>query len=90
MRPDVDWPNGMDGGRVNGRDEVREYWRRQWQIVNPRVEPVRIEEDDAGHTVVQVHQVVRDLDGDVILDHIVEHAYSMKDGLIERMDIRTP
>lgn len=23
MRPDVDWPNGMEGGRVHGRDEVR-------------------------------------------------------------------
>jgi hypothetical protein len=29
MRPDVDWPNGMEGGRVRGHEEVRAYWLRQ-------------------------------------------------------------
>jgi len=31
---DVDWPNGMEGGRVRGRDGVREYWTRQWGMVD--------------------------------------------------------
>jgi hypothetical protein len=35
MRPDVDWPNGMEGGRVHGYDEVRAYWRRQWHVIHP-------------------------------------------------------
>src|SRR5258705_9031085 len=26
MHPDVDWPNGMEGGYVHGRDAVRDYW----------------------------------------------------------------
>jgi len=26
----VDWPNGMEGGRVHGHAEVRAYWTRQW------------------------------------------------------------
>jgi hypothetical protein len=25
LHPDVNWPNGMDGGRVRGRDAVRAY-----------------------------------------------------------------
>jgi len=29
MALDVDWPNGWDGGRVVGRDDVRAYWLRQ-------------------------------------------------------------
>ena len=90
MRPDVDWPNGMEGGRVHGRDEVRAYWRRQWGILDPHVDPVRMEDDETGHTVVHGHQVVRDLSGNILKDHIVQHVYSFRDGLIERMDIRNP
>ncbi|MGB0123716.1 MAG: nuclear transport factor 2 family protein [Silvibacterium sp.] len=88
MHPNVDWPNGMEGGREHGYDEVRSYWTRQWGIVNPHVVPVGIEDDASGKTVVDVHQVVRDLAGNVILDQMVQHVYSIRDGLIERMDIR--
>jgi ketosteroid isomerase-like protein len=90
MRPDVDWPNGMEGGRMRGRGDVRDYWRRQWTILDPHVEPVRMEDDAAGNTVVDVHQVVRDLSGRILKDQIVQHVYSFRDGLIERMDIRNP
>jgi hypothetical protein len=87
MHPNVDWPNGMEGGRVYGHDEVRAYWTRQWSSIDPHVEPLRIERDEAGRFVVEVHQVVRDLKGNVLLDTIVHHAYCIRDGLIERMDI---
>ena len=89
MRPDVDWPNGMDGGRVHGRDEVRAYWQRQWGLIDPRVEPVRMQDDETD-TVVDVHQVIRDLSGKILKDQLVQHIYSFRDGLIERMDIRDP
>jgi len=88
MHPDVDWPNGMEGGRVHGHGNVRDYWERQWQVVDPHVEPIRIEEDESGQTVVSVHQVVRDLGGNVLLDRDVRHIYSIQDGLIKSMEIR--
>jgi len=87
MHPQVDWPNGMEGGRVHGHDEVRDYWTRQWMLINPHVEPLEIEPDEEGRMVVEVHQVVRDLEGKVIADVIVHHAYRLRNGLIERMDI---
>ncbi|MGH9542061.1 MAG: nuclear transport factor 2 family protein [Terriglobales bacterium] len=90
MRPDVDWPNGMEGGRVHGCDEVRAYWIRQWGLIDPHVEPVSMLDDDAGHTIVDVRQVIRDLAGKIFTDQIVQHVYSFRDGLIERMDIRHP
>jgi ketosteroid isomerase-like protein len=90
MSHDVDWPNGMEGGRVQGHDQVRDYWRRQWSVLNPHVEPVRIEEDETDNTVVDVHQVVRDLSGNILVDQMVQHVYSIQNGLIERMDIRKP
>ena len=90
MHPDVDWPNGMEGGRVHGQSNVRDYWERQWKLVDPHVEPVRIEVDESGQSIVNVHQVVRDLDGNVLMDRVIQHVYSIRDNLIERMEIREP
>ena len=87
MHPHVVWPNGMEGGCVYGHEGVRDYWTRQWSILDPSVEPLRIESDESGRYVVEVHQVVRDLAGVLLSDAIVRHAYRISDGLIERMDI---
>jgi hypothetical protein len=88
MHPDVDWPNGMEGGREVGHDAVREYWTRQFQLVDPRVEPTGFDEDKQGRIVVEVHQVVHDGEGELIADQRVQHVYTLRGGLIERMDIR--
>ena len=87
MHPDVDWPNGMEGGRVHGRRGVREYWTRQWSVINPKVDPVHFEEDALGRVVTDVHQVVRNLEGAILIDQMVRHAYVIEGGLIKRMDI---
>jgi hypothetical protein len=87
MHPDVVWPNGMEGGYVHGHDGVRAYWTRQWGIIDPHVDPVKIEEDQQGRSVVEVHQVVLDLSGELLVDTIVHHAYTIRAGLIERMEI---
>jgi len=39
MHSDVDWPNGMEGGRVRGHDAVRGYWTRQWQSMEIETRP---------------------------------------------------
>jgi hypothetical protein len=89
MHQDVDWPNGWEGGRVRGHDQVREYWTRQWAAIDPTVEPTGFSTDREGRTVVTVHQVVRDLDGRVISDGVGVHVYRIEDGLIRSMEIRT-
>jgi ketosteroid isomerase-like protein len=88
MHPDVDWPNGMEGGRELGHDAVRAYWTRQFGMIDSRVEPMGFAEDEDGRVVIEVHQVVRDLDGKLIADGRVQHVYTFRDGLVERMDIR--
>ena len=89
MHEDVDWPNGMEGGRVNGHGGVREYWIRQWRSLDPHVEPVSFTTESDGRTLVQVHQTVRDLSGKVILDQMVQHIYLIRKGLIQSMEIRS-
>lgn len=88
MHPDVVWANGMEGGHVHGRDEVRSYWKRQWAIIDPRVEPVEISPTGNGEVFVKAHQVVRDLDADLLADKLVTHVFQMRNGLIQRFDIR--
>ena len=88
MTPDVIWPNGMEGGTVHGHAGVRAYWTRQWGMIDPHVEPVKFIEDESGSFIVDVHQVVRDLAGKLLLDRMVQHVYTLRDGLIQSMDIR--
>ena len=88
MDQNVDWPNGMEGGHVHGHRGVRDYWTRQWDLIDPHVEPISFKRDEAGRTVVTVHQVVRDLDGEVLVDQMVEHVYRIEDGLIQSMEIQ--
>jgi len=90
LDPEVDWPNGMEGGRVRGHPAARDYWTRQWRLIDPTVEPLRFEIDDAGRIVVDVHQVVREPGGHVIADQVVQHVYALRDGLITSMEIRKP
>jgi len=90
MHPNVDWPNGMEGGRLHGHSAVRDYWTRQWSVLNPRVDPIRFNDDGAGQIVVDVHQVVRDPAGSILVDQIVQHVYTIHDGLIQHMEIRQP
>jgi hypothetical protein len=88
MHPDVDWPNGTEGGRVHGHIGVRGYWERQWAVIDPRVEPIRFEKGDGGRVAVEVHQVIRDLAGSVVSDQMVQHVYTIQGNLIHRMDIK--
>lgn len=88
MSEDVDWPNGMEGRRVHGHAGVREYWTRQWSMIDPHVEPVGFETEEDGRIAVTVHQVVRELSGKLLLDQQIEHVYRVEDGLIRSMEIR--
>lgn len=87
MSDNVDWPRGSEGGRAVGKEEIRAYWTRQWQEIDPHVEPMEAIDREDGKTHVRVHQRVKSLGGDVLLDREVWHVYTIADGLIERMDI---
>jgi hypothetical protein len=88
MHPEVTWPNGWEGGSVEGRESVRRYWTRQWAAINPHVEPKAFRVESDGRIVVTVHQIVRDLSGTVLANQMVEHVYQLQDGFIRRMEIR--
>jgi hypothetical protein len=90
MAEDVDWPNAWEGGRLHGRTAVRGYWTRQWGELDPHVEPVAFTTRADGCVAVDVYQVVRSLDGDLLGEGRVVHIYELHDGLVTKMDVEEP
>lgn len=88
MHEDVIWANGMEGGHVHGRDEVRSYWTRQWAIIDPHVEPVSFSNGPEREVIVEVHKTVRDLDGNLLADKMIGHVFRIENRLVKRFDIR--
>ena len=87
MSENVSWPKASEGGRAIGKEEIRAYWTRQWKEFDPHVEPMEVTDCEAGRTDVKVHQLVKNLNGDIISDQTLLHVFTISNGLIERMDI---
>jgi ketosteroid isomerase-like protein len=87
MDENVHWPNGWEGGYVNGHQELREYWTRQWKEIEPTVEPLAISVKQDGKIEVEVYQVAKDKAGKLLFEGKLTHVYSMQNGLIRGMEI---
>jgi hypothetical protein len=87
MSENVSWPKASEGGRVVGKQAIREYWTRQWADFDPHVDVLEVIDRENGKTEVKVHQLVKNLKGDVLSDTELWHVYTIQNNLIERMDI---
>jgi ketosteroid isomerase-like protein len=94
LSDDVAWANGMDGGHVHGHEGLRDYWTRQWAMVSPHVEPVRVHRLQDDRVLAEVRQSVFDLDGRPLQgqahglkDKTVGHLFQFKEGKVARFDI---
>lgn len=87
MTEDVSWPKASEGGKIVGKEEIRAYWTRQWGEFDPHVEPLAITEGDGGKVHVRVHQLVKNLQGDVLSDSEVLHIFTVKNDLIAAMNL---
>ena len=88
MSESVSWPKASEGGRVIGKQAIRDYWTRQWAEFDPHVDVLEVVDREAGKTDVKVHQLVKNVKGDVLSDTELWHVYLIANGLIERMDIK--
>jgi hypothetical protein len=87
MTENVSWPKASEGGRVIGKQAIREYWTRQWVDFDPHLEVLEVIDNQNGKTEVKVHQLVKNLKGDVLADVELWHVYTIQNNLIVRMDI---
>ena len=88
MQDSVDWPNGWEGGRVVGKAAVRDYWKRQFEVLDAIVEPRKFIRESDGRIATDVHQVVHDKSEKLVVDQMVQHVYRIRHGLIQSMEIR--
>jgi limonene-1,2-epoxide hydrolase len=87
MHPDVKWANGVEGGFVYGRDAVREYWTNQYQVIQVQLETLKFETDENNRNVVTVHQIVKDLQGNLLADMTVKQIFTIENDAIVLYEI---
>jgi SnoaL-like domain len=87
MHPDVKWANGVEGGFVYGRDAVREYWTNQYKVIQVQLETLKFETDETNRNVVTVHQIVRDLQGNLLVDATIQQIFTIENSLISLYEI---
>ena len=86
LTEDVSWPDVAGGTTLHGHDEVRRYWTEQFATIDPHVEPRQV--DIEGDTArVRVHQVVRDLDGNLLHDGTVVHVFTFAADRVREMRV---
>ncbi|TPG67155.1 nuclear transport factor 2 family protein [Hymenobacter nivis] len=87
FHPQVRWAKAWEGDYATGPAEVRAYWLRQWEELDPKVTPTGIQARADGRFEVAVHQVVHDKQGKLLFEGPVKHLYTVQDGLLQQMDI---
>lgn len=87
MLPNVKWANGLEGGFVYGRDAVREYWTSQLKDIQPELEPLKFETDENNRDIVTVHQIIKDLQGNVLADTTVHQIFTIENGRVVLYEI---
>lgn len=85
MTDDVEWPDVANDAVLHGKEAIRPYWEHQFEVANPRVEPIdflQASED----LVAVVEQEVLDRHGaHLVPPAIVFHRYSFEGDLVRRM-----
>jgi SnoaL-like domain len=87
MHPQVKWANGVEGGFVYGRDAVREYWIDQYKVIKVQLETLKFETDENNRDVVTAHQIVKDLQGNLLVETTIQQIFTIEDGLISLYEI---
>jgi ketosteroid isomerase-like protein len=88
--PDVDWANGLEGGRGRGHDAIRSAWERISRLFACRVVPLRTRVDALGRVVVDAEVGICDAAGKPLAHERVRHVFTFRGNLIRRLDVREP
>lgn len=87
MDPEVKWARAWEGDYASGPEDVKAYWERQWKEIQATVIPVGFGTKEDGRLIVEVDQLAKDLEGNILFEGKVTHIHDIPDGLIKQMDI---
>lgn len=79
--------NGLEGGFVHERDAVREYWTNQFKNILTELETSKFETDENDRNIVTVHQIIKDLQGNVLADATIHQIFTVENELISLYEI---
>lgn len=87
VAPRLEWPDVTRGGWLTSPEQVRDYWAYNDAAIRVEITPVEVSVADDGRIVVDANQVIWNRTGQLWSDLCVRHCYTLRDGLIQRMDI---
>ncbi|CAN5210220.1 nuclear transport factor 2 family protein [soil metagenome] len=87
LTPDTNWPDLVEGGRLIGPDALSAYWARNDKSITVDIAVVSIAALPDGRVAADVNQIVRNLTGQVWSDTCERHVFTLRDGLVARLDI---
>ena len=87
VTPQLEWPDVTRGGLITTPEQVRDYWAYNDGYIRVEITPVEVHVTDDGRIVVDANQVIWNRTGALWSDLCVRHCYTLRDGLIWRMDI---
>ena len=90
LHEDIDWPDQLRGARIKGRAALQAYWGVIDQAIRVEVAPLTFTLEPDGRIRVELSQVVRGLSGSLWSDIRVRQYYTLRDGLVWRMDVASP
>jgi ketosteroid isomerase-like protein len=84
---DVEWPDLVHTSVLKGKEAVRQYWRRQFEIATPTVLVGEVME--VGEAVIAVaYQQLYDLHGRLLgPPNVVVHRFRFRGGLVSKMEL---
>jgi ketosteroid isomerase-like protein len=87
LTPDIDWPDLVEGGRLIGPEAVGASWARNDKSITVDMAVVSLSTLADGRVAAEVNQIVRNLSGQVWSDSCARHTFTLRDGLIARLDV---
>ena len=87
LTEDVIWANGMEGGYIRGHKDLREYWERQWAMLNPQIKAVAFNKTEDGSILVDALFSGKTPEQE-FKDMPARHVFYIKNGFVFRFDIQ--
>lgn len=87
LTSDIDWPNQVEGGRLVGRQAVGASWARNDKFITIDIAVVSLTTLPDGRIAAEVNQIVRNLAGQIWSDSCVRHVFTLRGGLVARLDV---
>lgn len=84
---DVEWPDILDGGTIQGREAVIAYFGRQLDLMIPDARLIRTRVVAPDRLEADIQYAVRSLQGRLWSDTTATLAYDFRDGLIVRLTV---